>query len=187
VSGAGPGQTRIPMLERDQVPPELGPLYDALLAQRGVVPNMFKTLANTPALAAAFAGFLKPLLGDSALKGWYKELIATRLSVLLESPYAIKAHALSAKQKGASEAQIQAVQGRFEDGPFNAAEKLGLRCADRLHRSAREIDDDFFVELKSVFTDQQIIELMATAAAFEMFPRFVDALRIPITPTPEPR
>ncbi len=175
------------MLERDQVPPELGTVYDALLAQRGVVPNMFKTVANTPALAQAFAGFLKVLLGDSALKGWYKELIATRLSFLLESPYAIKAHGLSAKQKGASEAQIQAVQGNFENGPFTAAEKLGLRCADRLHRSAGEIDDQFFTELKSVFNDQQIIELMATASAFELFPRFVDALRIPITPPPESR
>ncbi len=37
------------MLERDQVPPELGVLYDALLQQRGVVPNMFKTVAQTPA------------------------------------------------------------------------------------------------------------------------------------------
>ncbi len=182
-----PGQTRIPMLERDQVPPELGTLYDALLAQRGVVPNMFKTVANTPALAMAFAGFLKALLSDSALQGWYKELIATRLSVLLESPYAIKGHALSARQKGASDEQIQAVQGDFEDGPFTAAEKLGLRCADRLHKSAREIDDAFFAELKSVFNDQQIVELMATASAFELFPRFVDALRIPITPPPESR
>ena len=175
------------MLERDQVPPELGTLYDALLTQRGVVPNMFKTVANTPALALAFAGFLKALLSDSALKGWYKELIATRLSVLLESAYAMKGHALSARQKGASDAQIQAVQGNFEEGPFTAAEKLGLRCADRLHHSAREIDDAFFAELKSVFNDQQIVELMATASAFELFPRFVDALRIPITPPPEPR
>ena len=175
------------MLERDQVPPELGTLYDALLTQRGVVPNMFKTVANSPSLALAFAGFLKALLSDSALKGWYKELIATRLSVLLESPYAIKGHALSARQKGASDAQIQAVQRNFEDGPFTAAEKLGLRCADRLHKSAREIDDTFFAELKSVFNDQQIIELMATASAFELFPRFVEALRIPITPPQESR
>jgi len=187
VSGTQPSQARIPLLERDQVSPELGALYDALLAQRGVVPNMFKTVANTPALAMAVAGFLKTLLSDSALKGWYKELIATRLSVLLESPYAIQGHALSARQKGASEAQIQAVQGNFEDGPFTAAEKLGLRCADRLHKSARDIDDAFFAELKSMFNDQQIVELMATAAAFELFPRFVDALRIPITPPPESR
>ena len=28
----------------------------------------------------------------------------------------------------------------------------------------------------------QIVELIATAAVFEFFPRFVDALRIPLTP-----
>ena len=37
-------QARIPMLERDQVTPEIATLYDALLQQRGVVPNMFKTV-----------------------------------------------------------------------------------------------------------------------------------------------
>jgi AhpD family alkylhydroperoxidase len=146
---------------------------------------MFKTLAHTPALALAVAGFLKPLLGDSALPGWYKELVATRLSVLQQSPYAISAHALSARQKGATEAQIASVQGDFETGPFTHAQKLGFRCAERLHRSPKEIDDSFFAELKSVYSDPQIIELMATASAFELFPRFVDALRIPITPRPE--
>jgi len=35
---------RIPLLERDQVTPETPTIYDALLAQRGVVPNMFKVL-----------------------------------------------------------------------------------------------------------------------------------------------
>ena len=50
-------QGRIPMLERDQVPPELAVLYDALLQQRGVVPNMFKTVAQTPALADGLCRF----------------------------------------------------------------------------------------------------------------------------------
>ncbi len=78
---------RIPMLERDQVTPEVGALYDTLLQQRGVVPNMFKTIAHTPALAVGFAAFLKPLLGDGALPGWYKELIATRVAVLQNCDY----------------------------------------------------------------------------------------------------
>jgi len=46
-------EVRIPLLERDQVPPELAVVYDALLAQRGVVPNMFKTVAHVPPLALA--------------------------------------------------------------------------------------------------------------------------------------
>jgi AhpD family alkylhydroperoxidase len=176
----------IPLLERDQVSTEIAHVYDALLQQRGVVPNMFKTLAHTPGLALALAGFLKSLLGDSALPGWYKELIAVRLSVLLGSEYAVKGHVLSAKQKGASDAQIAAARGDFESGPFSETEKLGFRCAERLHRSARELDDEFYARLKSAYTDAQIVELVATAAAFELFPRLVDGLKIPITPIPEP-
>ena len=158
-------------------------MYDALQKTRGVVPNMFKTLAHTPALALATAGYLKALLGDGALPGFYKELIAMRLSVLLTSEYAVKAHALSAKQKGATEAQIAAARGDYQSGPFTEAEKLGFDAAERLHRSAAEITDEFFASLKQHFSDPQIIELVATAAAFELFPRCVDALRIPITPS----
>jgi len=176
---------RIPLLERDQVSPEIAAVYDALLQQRGVVPNMFKTLAHTPALALGIAGFLKSLLSDSALPGWYKELVATRLSVLHNSSYAVAGHAFSAKQKGASDAQISAVQADFESGPFTESEKLGFRCAERLHGSAQGLDNEFFVQLKSAYTDAQIVELVAAAAAFELFPRLVDGLQIPITPIPK--
>ena len=176
---------RVPFLEREQVASEIAAIYDALLKQRGVVPNMFKILAHSPALAIGMAGFLKGLLGDSALPGWYKELVATRISVLNDSAYAISAHSLSAKQKGASDAQIAAVKGDFEHGPFRHSERLGFRCADRLHRSPHEIDEEFFAELKSEYNDAQIVELMATAAAFELFPRFLEALRVPTTPIPQ--
>ena len=179
------GSPRIPLLERDQVSPEIAAIYDALLKQRGVVPNMFKTLAHTPALAQGAAGFLKALLSDGALPGWYKELVATRLSGLLNSGYAVSAHALSAKQKGATDAQIAAAKSNFESGPFTDAEKLGFRCAERLHRSPQEVDDMFFAELKAAFSDPQIVELVATASAFELFPRLVDGLRIPTTPVPQ--
>ncbi len=179
-----PVSPRILLLDRDQVSSEIAAVYDALLKQRGVVPNMFRTLAHAPALALGVAGFLKALLSDSALPGWYKELVATRLSVLQNSQYAISAHAVSAKQKGASDDQIRTVQSDFETGPFTEKEKLGFRCAERLHRSPQEIDDEFFAELERVYTDPEIVELVATAAAFELFPRFVDGLRIPTTPIP---
>jgi alkylhydroperoxidase family enzyme len=78
---------RIPLLERDQAPPEIGAIYDALLAQRGAVPNMFKTLAHAPELAKGIAAFLKPLLSDGALPGWYKELVATRVALLHRCEY----------------------------------------------------------------------------------------------------
>ena len=174
---------RIPLLERQSASPETQKIYDALLAFRGVIPNMFKVLGYRPEIAQGVAGFLKPLLSDGALPGFYKELIAVRISHLNQSPYAIRAHSISARQKGASEPQIQGVAD-FESGPYNEKEKQGFRLADRLHRGAAAIDDMFYCELKSSFTDPQLIELFLTAAAFEMFPRFIDGLRIPITPPP---
>src|SRR4051794_5553401 len=99
-------KSRIPLLDRDAAGPEAAAIYDALLAQRGVVPNMFKVLSYSPAIAQGVAGFLKPLLSDGALTGWYKELVAVRISQLLNSEYAITAHKASARKKGATESQI---------------------------------------------------------------------------------
>jgi 4-carboxymuconolactone decarboxylase len=175
--------SRIPLLERDAVTPEAATLYDALLAQRSVVPNMFKVLAHRPEIAAGVAGFLKPLLSDGALTGWYKELVAVRISILQQSDYAIRAHSASARKKGAAEEQIAGVQ-EFERGPFSEKEKLGFRLADRLDRGASAVDDAFYAQLKAVFSNAELVELFLTAAAFEMFPRFVDGLRIPVTPLP---
>lgn len=174
---------RIKLLERDAVTPEAAVVYDALLGQRGVVPNMFKVLAYSPDIAKAVAGFLKPLLSDAALRGWYKELVAVRISTLCESEYAIRAHSISAQKKGASEAQIAGVRD-FEKGPYSEKEKLGFRLADRLHGGARRVDDTFYRELQTAFSETEIVELFLTAAAFEMFPRFIDGLRIPTTALP---
>jgi AhpD family alkylhydroperoxidase len=172
---------RIKLLEHASVSPEAAALYDALLAQRGVVPNMFKALAYSPDIAKAVAGFLKPLLSDGALPGWYKELLAVRVSILCESEYAIRAHSISAQKKGASPAQIAAV-GDFEKGPYSEKERLGFRLASRLHGGGGNVDDTFYSELQSVFDNAALVELFLTAAAFEMFPRFIDGLRIPVTP-----
>lgn len=178
-----PTTSRIPLLERDAVTPDTAALYDALLAQRGVVPNMFKVLAYAPGIAQGVAGFLRALLSDGALTGWYKELVAVRISRLMESEYAITAHNASARKKGANEAQIAGVAD-FESGPYTAKEKLGFRLADRLHRGPQDIDAAFYMELKAAFSDPELVELFLTAAAFEMFPRFIDGLQIPVTPLP---
>ncbi len=88
-----------------------------------------------------------------------------------------------AKQKGATKAQLEAVWN-FETEVFSERERRGFRCADRLHESGEKIDEVFFAELRQHFGPAEIVELMAVAGAFEFFTRFVDGLRIPVTPQP---
>lgn len=181
-------EARIPLLEREQVRDDAAELFDKLLADRGCVPNMFKGLANVPALALGIAALLKPLMGEGALPGWYKELIATRVAALNECDYCISAHRHLALQRGASLEQVasvgEGVAATFESGPFTEKEKAGLRYADRLHISGHAIDEAAFAAVSAHFGVEELIELTAVAAAFEFFPRINSALHIPVTPLP---
>lgn len=180
---------RVPLLERDQISAELAPLYEELETERGCVPNMFKALANVPALALGAAALLKPLMAEGALVGWYKELIATRVASLNQCDYCIGAHRYLAGQRGASPEQIDSVSqtsaDTFESGPFTEKEKAGFRYAGLLHVSGHAIDEAAFAAVSLHFKTQEIIELTAVAAAFEFFPRINSALHIPVTPLPE--
>ena len=180
---ADSSQSRVPLAERNDVPVEVAILYDKLLADRGVVPNMFKALSNVPDLVLGIAAFLRGLMCEGALPGWYKELISTRVASLNECEYCISAHRILAAKRGATPQQVAAYDS-YESGPFTDKEKTGFRYADLLHVSGHAIDDASFAEVSRHFNSQEIIELTAVAAAFEFFTRVNTALRIPVTPVP---
>ena len=177
-------ENRVPLLERDEVPAEIAALYDRLYADRGVVPNMFKALANVPDLALGITAFLKPLMAEGALAGWYKELIATQVASLNRCAYCVSAHRHLALKRGATLGQVVSLD-TFEAGPFSEKQKAGLRYASLLHQSGHAINEAAYDAVREHFSDAEIIELTAVAAAFEMFSRFNSALRIPVTPLPE--
>lgn len=174
---------RISLLEREQVTPEIAAVYDKLLNERGVVPNMFKALAQVPALALGIAAFLKPLMGPGHLTSAYKELVATRVALLNGCDYCISSHRFLASLAGASQQQIEGLAD-FEEGPFSSTEKSGFRYADALHTSSHAIDDAHYSDVIQHFNEPQLLELTAVAAAFEFFPRLVSALALPVTPLP---
>lgn len=176
-------ESRVPLLERDQVPAEIAAVYDKLLAERGVIPNMFKAVANVPGLALGFAALLKPLMGDGALPAVYKELVATHVASLNDCEYCVSSHRYLAKLRGATDAQIAAVDG-YERGPYSEKEKAGFRYADVLHKGGNAVDEAAWTAVKTHFDDKELIELTAVAAAFEFFPRFNSALHIPVTKLP---
>jgi len=132
---------------------------------------------------AKVAPLTSTLLSDGALSGWYKELIATRVSILAECEYARIAHSKLALKKGATQQQVAALD-LLPPGVYSETEHLGLVCADRLFRSAEAIDDEFYASLLARFTEPQIVELVGTVTVLLGMTRFINTLRIPITPAP---
>jgi AhpD family alkylhydroperoxidase len=177
-------EARVPLLEREHVPPQVAQLYDTLLATRGVVPNMFKALSNLPPLVLAVAELLKPVMGEGNLSGWYKELVATLVASLNKCDYCVAAHTHLALVRGATPQQVESLSA-FETGPFTEKEKVGFRYASLLHISGHMIDDSAHAAVAVHYNPQELLELTALAAAFEFFSRINTALRIPVTQLPE--
>jgi uncharacterized peroxidase-related enzyme len=189
MAAAAPLESRVALLERGQVSAEVATLYDALFADRGVVPNMFKVLANVPPLALGMTALLKPLMGEGALQGWYKELIATYIASLNRCEYCVSAHRHLAQKRGATFGQVASLENKsredaFEFGPFTEKEKAGFRYAALLHTSGHAVNEAAFDAVRAHFNPREIVELTAVAAAFEFFSRFNSALRVPVTPIP---
>jgi len=102
--------------------------------------------------------------------------------LLHDFEYGIKAHSLSAKQKGAGEDQINSLKD-FERGPLFRSGKARLPvCGPAAPFAPR--DRRCVLCAREARLQLEILELTAVAAAFEFFPRFIGALRVPTTPPP---
>ena len=87
-----------------------------------------------------------------------------------------------AKQYGASEEKLADLEEFGRSWRYSEEEKAALRVAEVTRASGLGLDDELYAALQRKFTIVQIIEITAVAAAFQFFNRFVDALRVPVTP-----
>ena len=86
-----------------------------------------------------------------------------------------------ARQLGYTDAEIDAVTGPAESATFGPAAGAALRYAELMTRDAHTVTDAFFSELKTHYTDTQIVELTCVIGLTNYFNRFTTALRIDLS------
>jgi alkylhydroperoxidase family enzyme len=67
--------------------PVLKPMFDSFIAERGAVPNMFRTLAHVPELLKTFFDHFRAVLAEGEVSTRVKEMVAVRVSSLNGSKY----------------------------------------------------------------------------------------------------
>jgi len=82
-----PDEARLPRLSAAEIAPELRPTFDAFVASRGKVPNLFRVAAHRPAIAATLAAHLDAVMGPGEVPVLLKELISVRVSRINECDY----------------------------------------------------------------------------------------------------
>jgi alkylhydroperoxidase family enzyme len=79
--------SRISRLEKDQVDAESAKIYDTYLAERGNVPNMFRTVAHRPEILRTMIAHFRAVMNTGTVPQKLKELVIVRTSQINNCEY----------------------------------------------------------------------------------------------------
>jgi uncharacterized peroxidase-related enzyme len=187
--------SRISRLDRSEVTPEMAALYDRAFVQRGNVPNMFRVMAHRPEIFATMQAHFAAVLNTGTVSTKLKELIIVRTSQVNDTPYCLASHTILARNLGWSDDQLAYLADWSRRDDFSPAEKAALRLAETVTRDAHAVGDEQFAELRSFFSEGEIVELLCAIGLFNYFNRFNNALQMEptrpgegggVTPSAEP-
>ena len=170
--------SRISRLDRSEVNPEMAALYDKAFAQRGNVPNMFRVMAHRPEIFATMQAHFGAVLNTGTVSTKLKELIIVRTSQVNDTPYCLASHTILARGLGWTDDQLGHLADWAKRDDFTSAEKAALRLAETVTREAHAVTDEQFAELRTFYSEGEIVELLCAIGLFNYFNRFNNALQM---------
>ncbi len=107
-----------------------------------------------------------------------KELIIVRTSQVNFTPYCLASHTILARNLGWTDEQLSHLSDWAQRDDFTLAEKAALRLAETVTRNANAVSDEQFAELRSFYSEGEIVELLCAIGLFNYFNRFNNALKM---------
>lgn len=163
---------RIPALKGNDAPEATKPILAQIKEAFGRVPNIFGTVANSPAALKALMGAFASL-DEGVLAGTVHEAIALRVGEAHGCQYCVAAHSAKAQMAGLSAEETVAFRkGEVDDPKLNAM----LAFAGAMVEKRGRVSDD---ELKALrdqgWTDGEIVEAIAIVA-LNTYTNYVNAV-----------
>jgi alkylhydroperoxidase family enzyme len=129
--------------------------------------NLYRVLANQPAALAAFLGMSRYVRDESSLGAGLRELMILATAHELDQPYEVAHHTDAAARFGVSAAKIAAVGPGGSLAALNAAERCAVEFARQVAHT-RTCDGAMFGRLQSLFTPEEIVDLVVTTAWYHL-------------------
>ena len=160
--------------------PELAKLEAGITAERGRVSLLYQVLLNSPPLAQGWEQLLTAIRNRSSVPADLREMVILRVAVLNRALYEFEAHVPHALKAGMSQHKIDALHdadAQSVANVFSEQERCVLALTDTMTLDI-EVPDSVFEPVKAHFNDQQLTDLVATVAAYNMVSRFLTAFQI---------
>lgn len=146
----------------ESAPTASQPLLEAVKKQIGVVPNLFRLVANSPAALEGYLG-MSGALGKGALPAATRERIALAVAEINGCNYCLSAHTYLGKNVAKlDDAEIAANRaGGSNDAKADAA----VRFAAKVTQQRGKVSAEDVLAVKSAgYSDAQIIEIVQHVA-----------------------
>lgn len=181
-----PRLKQVPRSEADQ---EVAlPLYNLLFGERdpvaepgtatGTPGDWWTVFAGSPAtLKHAAQGFAYYRDPERKIDPVLRELGQTWAGWATGSQFVFSQHCKSLRGLGVSEEKIEAITSWQTAECFDARERLVLAYADRLVTHQGRVPDDLFAQVKSEFSEEEILELTYIICLYAMHAVMSRALR----------
>jgi 4-carboxymuconolactone decarboxylase len=156
---------------------ELAEIEDRIVAERGRVSLLYQVLLNSGPIASGWERMLTAVRNQTSVPANLRELMILRVAVLNGATFEFDAHIPHAERAGVSAEKIAAVREEKLRPVFAPLEQLVLELSDAMTRDI-VVPDALFERLRSHFNDTQIVEVVATVAAYNMVSRLLVALHV---------
>lgn len=168
---------QIPYADLDA--PEIQPLVQRIVAERGQVLHLYQMLLHSPPLAEGWLHFLTQVRQKLDLDGALRELVIMRVAHVNGAPYEAQQHAPIALREGVTQAQLDALPA-WADAPagtYSALQADALRLCDAMTRDIH-VPPPVLQAVRTRLGERQLVELVGTIASYNMVSRFLEALQI---------
>ena len=173
---------KIEPLEKEHAAEAVRPIYEGMEKKSGRVINMYKVMAHKPNVLAPFLEFYKAVWAPGALDPKVKELAYLRTSLMNGCAYCSRARTASAKKRGVTDEQVQALKepGGSSREIFTEEERAAIQFAEQLTAWPAAIQPADLETLGKFFNVEQIEELVLAIATANLTNRFNEGMKTPV-------
>ena len=168
--------SRLPLVQAGSSP-AVDYLYAEIERMGRPVLNLYRALANQPPALAVFLEMSRYVRSGSTLDPGLRELVILATAHELGQAYEVAHHTQAADDVGVDAAKVAALMPGGSIDAFTPAERCAVEFA-RQTAHTRSCDDATFSRMQSLFSTQEIVDLVVTTAWYHLCAVILGSLRV---------
>jgi uncharacterized peroxidase-related enzyme len=165
--------------------PDLNEPFAAVANNLGFVPNSLLIMQRKPKLVKAFAQMAAAIWDpDSKVDRGFKRLVAHIASRAAGCQYCMAHTIAGAAHLGVEEQKLAAIWEYRSSPLYTKAERVALDFAFAASVVPNAVSNESFAELRKHWSEEEIVEIVATIAMFGFLNRWNDTMGTPLEDKP---